>query len=81
MSKRSEPYFRTPKTALKHMRDVTSHSTPKEALAKLTKEQGGEIETGRPTLFHGTDSSYEILDVLLLLMIVMSSIPYYLNVN
>ena len=49
LSKRSEPYFRTPKTALKHMRDVASHSTPKEALAKLTKEQGGEIETGRPT--------------------------------
>ena len=49
LSKHSEPYFRTPKTALKHMRDVASHPTPKEALAKSTKEQGGEIETGRPT--------------------------------
>lgn len=48
LSKRSEPYFRTPKTALKHMRDVASHSTPKEALMKLTREQGGEIKTGRP---------------------------------
>ena len=48
LSKHSEPYFRSPKTALKHMRNVAYDSIPKEALAKLMKEQGGEIETGRP---------------------------------
>ena len=49
LSKRSEPYYRTPKSSLDKMKKIASVSTAKSASSKLLKEQGGEIESVRPT--------------------------------
>ena len=49
LSKRTEPYYRTPKSSLDQMKKIASVSTAKAASSKLLKEQGGEIESVRPT--------------------------------
>ena len=49
LSKHHQPYYRTPKTSINKMKEVSSQCTPKVAATKLLAEQGDEIESKRPT--------------------------------
>lgn len=49
LSKHSQPYYRTPKSTMDKLKKVSTESMPKAALNKLVADEGGEIESKRPT--------------------------------
>lgn len=42
-SKLSEPYLRTSESTLRALKSELKHTTPKEAIEKVSKEKGGEM--------------------------------------